>query len=281
MKQFLKKSMLLILAVCLVLPFGLILSACGKRDVWTPPKRIVLALPENVHVEYTNDWLKGDSSLPSYCVLMKSGNLYYVKTPHKYYSSNRLEVYVKANLKNGVEFSGPQYSQGHISACWNDYSNSWVLAKDETQFGESYAYHANDQNGSVYYKGTDFLNSGYGDVNHPYDNGVTDKYGYTHTATKLENETVTVGDKQVECVVWEYSFTTSDPTVYSREKFWFEAQTGITIQRSSITYSSANQSLDAEENIGLKATYFSITDTMQGYLESINRWPAPNFSSYH
>ena len=216
-------------------------------------------------------------------VLVKEGDLYYVKTPHKNYHYNRLEVFVKANLKNAVEFAGESYGQGHISASWNDYTNQWLLAADEEQNGESYAWHANDQNGSVYYTGIGFLDSGYGDVNHPYDNGVTSSGGYTHTATQKDNETVTLESGQrIECVVWEYSFTTSDPEVYSHEKFWFEAQTGITIKWSSVLSSSEDQSLDAEENVGFTATYFATNETMESYLrrEDVNRWPAPDFSSY-
>ena len=235
-------------------------------------------MPTNLHVEYTNDWLNGDSLLPSYCVLFKENNTYYVKTPTNY-SSDRLEVMVKTNLKNAVQLDSPQYTQGHISARWNDHSNTWQLATQDTNYGP---WHANDHNGTVYYKGIAFLDSGYGDVNHPYDNGVTDKNGYTHTATQKENQTLTLASgHQVECVVWEYSFTTSDSNTWSKEKFWFEKNTGITIKRSSITPSSAEQNLDDDANIGLIATYFAINETLQAYLTGVDRWPAVDFSSYN
>lgn len=278
-----KRIFSFLLAFVLLVTCGVCLTACVKKGGWEQPKRIVLSLPENLHVEYLNYSIKGDALLPGYCVLVKEGDLYYVKTPHKNYHYNRLEVFVKANLKNAVEFAGESYGQGHISASWNDYTNQWLLAADEEQNGESYAWHANDQNGSVYYTGIGFLDSGYGDVNHPYDNGVTSSGGYTHTATQKDNETVTLESGQrIECVVWEYSFTTSDPEVYSHEKFWFEAQTGITIKWSSVLSSSEDQSLDAEENVGFTATYFATNETMESYLsrEDVNRWPVPDFSNY-
>ena len=277
-------SFILAFACIITCTCGLCLTACTRGGTWEHPKRIALSLPDNLHVEYTNHWLKGDSLLPSYCILVKEGNFYYVKTPHKYYYYDRLEVYVKTDLKNAVEFAGPDYAQSLISARWSDYTNSWISAADDSETAPNAPeWHANDKNGSVYYTGIGFLDSGYGDVNHPYDNGVTSSQGYTHTATQKENQTLTLeSGQQVECVVWEYSFTTSDEDTWSKEKFWFEANTGITIQRSSITSSSENQSLDADENIGLKATYFATDETMQSYLsqDGVDRWPAPDFSIY-
>ncbi len=265
--------------VCII-ACSICFTACGGNG-WEAPKRIVQSLPETVHVEYSNT---GVSTLPSYCILVKEGNLYYVKTPHKYYSSNRLEVLVKANLKNGVVLDEPQYSQGHISARWSDYENKWVSATEDSGTSPNAPeWHANDQNGSVYYTGIGFLDVGYGSVNHTYENGVTDKNGYTHTATQVENQTVTLASgQQVECVVWEYSFTTSDPNSWTKEKYWFEKNTGITIKMTSTFPSSLNQSLDADDNIDLVATYFATNETMESYLSQpgIDKWPVPDFSSY-
>ena len=264
---------LILTSLCLILCLS-IFTGCLGGNVWEAPKRITLSLPEKLHVEYVNSAIKGDALLPGYCVLVKEGNLYYVKAPTTY-SSDRLEVIVKDNLQNA------QYDRSFISARWDDYSNAWQIASDDTNYD---GWHANDHNGSVYYKGLGFLDSGYGDVNHPYDNGVTDKNGYTHTATQKENQIITLqSGQEVECVVWEYSFTTSDEDTWSKEKFWFEKDTGVTIQRSSVYPSSANQSLDAEENIGLKATYFATNETMQSYLEKpgVDRWPIPDFSNFN
>jgi len=279
-----KKILSFILTLVCILTCGFCFSGCLNNGGWEPPHRISLSLPDKVHVEYTNHWLRGESSLPNYCILVKEGNLYYVKTPHEYYSYTRLEVLEKVNLNNPVILDDPIYSQGYISARWNDTANNWISATDDTDTSPNAPeWHANDKNNSVYSTGISFLDVGYGDVNHLYENGVTDKYGYTHTATKLENETLTLeSGQEVECVIWEYTFTTSDPTNYSKEKFWFEANTGITIKKTSITASSSNQSLDANENIGLIATYFATNETMQSYLSrsDINRWPIPDFSNY-
>ena len=272
-----KKVLSFILTFVCIISCGLMFTACLNNNHWEPPKRIALSMPENLHVEYTNHWLKGDALLPSYCVLVKEGNLYYVKAPTDY-SSDRLEVMVKENLQNA------QYDRSFISARWAYLEGGvevWQTAPDDTNYD---GWHANDHNGTVYFKGLGFLDSGYGDVNHTYENGVTDAYGYTYTSTQKENETLTLeSGQEVECVVWEFNFTTSDTDTYSKEKFWFEKNTGITIQRSSITASSSNQSLDAEENIGLKATYFATNETMQSYLEKVgvDRWPAPDFSMYN
>ena len=273
-----KKLVSLMLIFVCIFSFGIALSGCRKRTGWQAPQRIVLKLPNKLHVEYQNNSFKGDALLPGYCVLVKEGNLYYVKTPHKYYHYNRLEVFVKTDLKKAVEFAGPNYGQGHISACWNDYTNSWQTADQETD----YEWQANDQNGSVYYTGIGFLDSGYGDVNHTYENGVADRNGYKFTATQKDNETVTLASGQtVECVVWEYEAWFSDDN-WGKEKFWFEATTGITIKRTYVSPSSTSQSLDDDSNIGLVATYFATNETMQSYLSKVgvDRWPAPDFSSY-
>lgn len=274
-----KKIVSLSLALVLVFACTICLSACGNREVWTPPKRVSLNLPDKVHVEYINDRISGDALLPGYCVLVKEGDQYYVKAPTTY-SSNRLEVFEKINLTNAVVFDKPQYSQGYISARWNDYNNTWVSAADDSYTSPNAPeWHANDQNNHVYYTGIAFLDSGYGDINHTYENGVADSNGYKHTATQKDNETLTIGSNQVECIVWEYEAYFSEDN-WSKEKFWLDADTGIMLKRTSVLPSSQNQSLDAAENIGLKATYFSKTETMQDYLTSIDRWPAPDFSDY-
>ena len=270
-----KKILAIVLAVLLVLPVMVTFTACRSKGGWQAPKRVSLTLPDKLHVEYVNYSIKGDSTLPGYCVLVKEGNLYYVKTPHKYYHYNRLEVFVKTNLKNAVEFAGQAYGQGHISASWSDGTNTWRTAAEET----GNQWQANDQNGSVYYTGIGFLDVGYGDVNHLYENGVANSNGHKFTATQLANETLTIGTNQVECVVWEYEEYFSS-TNWGKSKFWFDAETNITLKKTEIYPSSENQDLDAEENVGFKATYFSKNETLQNYLTSIERWPAPDFSAY-
>ena len=265
-----KKIFSLVAAVFCVLMCNFCLTGCGNREVWERPQRVKLSLPDTLHVEYINN---GELSMYGYCTLVKDGNEYYVKTPTKYYSSNRLEVYEKVDLKNAVELAEPIYGQGYISACWNSYTNSWLLATDESS-----PWHANDQNNSVYMKGMSWLDYGYGDVNHPYENGVADENGYKHTATQKENETVTIGSNHVECVVWEYEFIGND--IWSKSKYWFDAETNILLKQSSVYPSSQNQSLDADENVGIKATYFSKTVNMQNYLTANNRWPKPDFANY-
>ena len=272
-----KKIFSCLFALICVFTCGLAFTGCGKKEPWTPPRRVTLALPDKLHVEYVNPSIKGDSTLPGYCVLVKEGDYYYVKTPTKNYSSNRLEVYIKVNLKTPVEFEGPEYGQAYISACYND--SAWLLAKDETQAGGyRYDYWANDQNASVYYTGTGFLDSGYGYINHSYDNGVTDKNGYRHYVEQKANETLTIGGKQIVCEVWEYEFT-HNGEVSSRAKYWVEAETKVMLQTS--TCYDAESNLNDEENIGLRATYFSTNETMQSYLGSVDRLPAPDFSNYN
>ena len=275
------KKRVLSLAVLFVFAFLCVgfQAACGKREVWTAPKRISLTLPERVHVEYFNNRISGSASLPNYCVLVKEGDIYYVKTPTTY-SSDRLEVIEKVNLQNAVEFAGEKYGQGYISARWNDYTSSWDTADSETELTpNASSWHANDRNNHVYYTGVAFLDMGYGDVNHIYDNGVANANGYKHTATQKDNETLSIGGNEVLCVVWEYEAYFGEDN-WSRARYWFDAETGITLKQASIYPSSANQDLSADENVGFKATYFSKTETLADYLTSIERYPAPDFSSY-
>ena len=269
-----KKIIASLLLIAFIVPAIFAFSACGKQP-YSSPKRVSLKLPDKLHVEYVNNTIKGDATLPGYCVLVKEGDLYYIKTPHKYYFYNRLEVFVKTNLKNAVEFAGEAYGQGHISARWNEYTNSWQTAEEETDN----QWHANDQNGSVYYNGIGFLDVGYGDVNHLYKNGVTDSNGYKFTATQKENETITIGTNQVECVVWEYEAYFSENN-WTRSKYWFDLETNITLKKTEVYPSSENLDLDAEANVGFEATYFSKSETMQSYLTSVERWPAPDLSAY-
>ena len=266
-----KKILSLVLALVCIMSCGLFFTACGGSG-WEKPKRVVLSLPQNLHVEYTNVPIKGDALLPGSCVLIKEGDLYYVKAPTTY-SSDRLEVMVKENLQTA------QYDRSFISARWAYLPSGveeWQTAPNDTNYD---GWHANDANGHVYFTGLGFLDSGYGDVNHPYENGVTDKNGYTYTATQKDNQTLTLASgHQVECVVWEFSFTTSDEDTWSKEKFWFEKNTGVTIKRTS-----AEQDLDDDSNIGLIATYYATNETLQSYLSqpSVDRWPAPDFSSFN
>lgn len=274
-----KKIMSFLLAFICFISCGLCLTSCKNKDVWTFPKRISLNLSNKLHVEYINTPIIGDSSLPSYCVLVKEGNYYYVKTPTTY-QSDRLEVYEKTNLNNAVEFAGSDYGQGYISARWSDYTNTWISASDDLETTPNAPeWHANDKNNHVYSVGIAFLDSGYGDINHIYENGVADNDGHKYTATQISYETLTIDSKQIECEVWEYEeYHSAD--VWRKAKYWFEAETHIVLKQTTVMPSSENQSLDADENIGLQASYFSKTDTMESYLTSINRWPVSDFSSY-
>jgi len=275
-----KKIIDVMLAFVCIISCGVCLTACGNKETWHAPQRVHLSLTDKVHVEYINNAISGDSTLPSYCVLVKEGNQYYIKTPHKYYQSNRLEVFVKTNLTNAVEFAGAEYSQGHISARWDDYANAWISAADDSDTSPNAPeWHANDENGSVYYTGIAFLDSGYDDVNHIYENGVADSNGHKYTATRLEDTILAVGENNVNCVVWEYEeYHSAD--IWKKAKYWFDAETNIILKQTTVYPSSENQSLDADENVGFKATYFSKTETLQDYLTSIGRWPAPDFSNY-
>ena len=274
-----KKIMSLMMMLVLIVTCGFYLTACKNKEVWTFPKRITLALSDKLHVEYENYSIKGFSTLPGYCVLVKDGDSYYVKTPTTY-SSNRLEVYEKINLKNAVEFSGESYGQGYISARWDDYSNTWVSAADDVNTSPANPqWHANDQNNHVYSVGIAFLDAGYDDINHIYENGVTNQYGSKYTATQKTNETLTIGSNQVECEVWEYEEYHGEDN-WEKCKYWFEKETKVILKQSTIYASSTNKNLDADENVGFRATYFSKTETMQSYLSSVGRSPAPNFSNY-
>ncbi len=62
-------------------------------------------------------------------------------------------------------------------------------------------------------------------------------------------------------------------------KYWFEAETKIALKETYIS-KGENESLDSDEEVLLIANYFSKTDTMQKYLSSIGRYPAPDFSTY-
>ncbi len=275
-----RKILSFMLALVCILTCGFCLTACGNRTVWERPQRVKLVLPDKLHVEYVNETIGGDSTLPGYCTLVKEGKEYYVKTHHKYYHYNREEVYEKVDLNNAVVFDTPDYAQGYISARWDSYSNRWISAADDSETTPNApSWHANDQNNRVFWTGYSFLDSGYNNINHIYENGVVDANGNKFTATQKANETLTIGANHVECVVWEYEEYFSADT-WGKYKYWLDKETNIVLKQTSVYPSSQNQSLDADENIGLQATYFSKNENMQDYLASVDRNPKPDFSSY-
>lgn len=278
-----KRIFSLLLVLVSVVACSISLSACGNTSIITTPQRVHLSLKQKLHVEYENS----NASLPACCILVKEDNCYYIKTPQPLYP-DRTEVFEKVNLNNAINFAGEEYAQGYISAHWSDYSENhgWISAASETDLTPSNSrWHANDRNNHVYSVGISFLDYGYGDINHPYENGVADANGHKYTATQLSDAQITIhnyfGETNVNCVVWEYEEYHSENN-WRKSKYWLDAETNIVLKQTTIYPSSDNQDLDADENIRLKATYFDKTNmwSMDSYLESINRNPTPDFSNF-
>ncbi|MBO4726443.1 MAG: hypothetical protein J5598_02475 [Clostridia bacterium] len=106
-------------------------------------------------------------------------------------------------------------------------------------------------------------------------------YGHKYTATRVEDAIIKVGESNVNYVVWKYEEYHSEDN-WRKAKYWLDAETNIVLKKTTVYPSSTNPSLDADENIGLQATYFDKTNgwTMNTYLETIDRNPAPDFSNF-
>ena len=262
-----RKILSFMLAFVCIITCGLCLSACGNKDIEPISQRISINLTDKVAVEYEKINIYNDTA-----IFVKDGNEYYIKAKN-IHGTDREEIFMKRDLSNIVfedEYGGWYF----ISA---RYDNQWISASEDGIYAPKIA---NDKNQNAYTNAEYALRTGYSDINHVYENGVADRDGHKYTATQKENETLTIGGKQIECVVWEYEEYHSEDN-WKKEKFWFEAETKIVLKQTFISSLTENQSLDADENVQLLAKYFSKTDTMQNYLTSIERYPAPDFSSYN
>ena len=282
-RVFLKVSLMSIVS------FMLFNACIFHKEPWSPLQRVMLTIPEKLRIEYQNNGevFTGDSQVhtPNLCVLVKDGDLYYVKVP-TVYSSNRYEVMKKDNLQNPlVDFvpDSPAFAQSYITAAWVGGTNSWLRADADEASPNAPHWHANDENNHVYYVGISFLNHGYESINHPYDNGVQNSRGSKYTSTQLGNETLTIGSVDVECVAWEYEEYHAEDN-WLLEKYWLEKDSNIVLKKNSI-YSSnlvQNQNIDDDANTRFRATYFSKDSSisMNEHLSSIERAPEPDFSGF-
>jgi len=158
-------------------------------------------------------------------VFVKDGNEKYVKQPSEY-SSNRLEVYIKENLTVPVVFDTNDNAQNWISARLNS-SDEWVCADEDDDGGTPNVphWHSNDKNCQVYHEAESTTRTGYRRINIPYDQEYV-------TITQLENETITIGDNAVECVVWKYTYdnTSVDVPMAEEYTYWYAKDTGVFLQ---------------------------------------------------
>lgn len=244
--------------IIFVLTFScmIMFTACGG-DVWEPPHNVVQNLPDKIHVEYASDDYYTT-------IFIKDGNEYYCKGKN-IHGYDRDEIYMRRDLSHEVCVAEGYGGWGFITARWNSYSEpeTWLLAADDlgTSPNEP-AWHANDKNQNTYTNAEYKTRHGYSDVN----SALLD--GETHKVTKLENQTITVGENQVECVVWVYEFD-YDGT-YSKSKYWFAADTGVYLKGLSVYDREANIDTDGSTYGHPIATYYKVGDSMDTALATIS-----------
>ena len=237
------KILSFILAFALVLTYTVCLSACSG-DVVTIPSRVSESLPNKVWVEYGN------------VVLAKDGNDYYVESA-VYSMSSRGEVYIKENLTNPVG-SGDE-AQNYISARWD---GGWIYAYDD---GILDTYHANSDNHSAM---MGFVNSKSGPCSSEW---MFRGYSAVNDTTIISvvqkpNQTITVGENEVECEVWECTFDYFG--TYSKTKYWFAADSHVYLK--SLSIEDRNQDIDTDGTVDTthQATFYQVGVPMSDVLAS-------------
>ena len=250
------------LALVCVITCGFCFAACngGYEEI---ELNIRQNLPDKLHVEYG-----------SRIVYVKDGNDIYGRSG-VYSMSGREEVYIRQDLQDGV-FYWQGEGQHFISARWT--GSEWERA-DNDSFQEN-GWIANDENHSC-------IGGNVNNVQGPY----TSKYmfhGYidvnslldTMTATKLENETLTLASGQrVECEVWQTVFEYNDS--YERCKYWFAANSHIYLKGLWTQDREADIDTEGSNYSMPEATYYAVGENMEDFLQTLD--PArtkPDFSPW-
>lgn len=245
--------------VCIV-SCSIMFSACGGGNP-IPDDLIVAHLPDKVHVEYAAN-----------CFYVKDGNDIYSSSP--VYSSDRQEVFLRENLSTAYITDLTYGDQMFATARWT--GTAWQTAKDDAIYED---WIANDKNHTTVYGSikdphwrfgpatSHNMYYGYSDVNGAW---MSEK----SSVTQLANQNVTVGENQVECVVFEYVFEYGD--VYNKTKYWYALDSGIYIK--SLSISDKTKNIDTEGTPGeTSAIYYKTGETMDSVLTAKGRGAVPVF----
>lgn len=218
--------------------------------------RITMNFPDKVWVEYNS------------IVFAKDGKDIFASS--MVYWSDRREVYLREDISDPIA-TWHGSGQYYITARWT--GETWQLATDEGRIaGEEYdevnnqTWIANDKNHQVVYGYVDrkhgactsgYVYRGYSDVNTPYESD-------SFTIVQLDNQTITVGEDEVECIVWEYTF--DNDGVYGKTRYWFAADSHIFIKEM---YTS-NRDADIETGGSVQncATLYKVGVAMEQVLQS-------------
>ncbi|MBQ8468450.1 MAG: hypothetical protein IJ542_01700 [Clostridia bacterium] len=244
------KKLLTILA-CFMLAFtSLAFAACGKKSD-----------PISYRIQYVNlsqFWIEAEGK-----VYAKDGQYEFAQGCH-----HGSDIFAKQNLRNEV-FPQPGYGgQGYITAAWN--GTNWIIADDyqENNFNSESMYEfVNHRYGPGAYRWT---SRGISDVNNITDNPAV-------TVTQLDNETITVGEDNVECIVWDYVY--EHGTTYNHQLFYFAKDSHICL----LEYYTSDKTEEVKDdsNIDFQVTLYKVGVSMNEVLTAKGRTPAPNMNAWN
>ena len=245
MKKFLS------IVACFMLAFtSFAFVACKKSEPYEPPRRVVQALPDKLHVEYDTYGV----------VFVKDGNEYYCVASNVH-GAHRSPMYMKNELTNEY-FVEPGYGGwDFITAIRNYEDNGWVVAN---------GWHEDDKNRTTHSNAEYKTRTGYIDVNID-----TDIYT-SATVTQLSNQTLTLAsNQQVECVVWDYVYENGD--TYGHHRYWYAVDTGVFIKEMYTSNKNAN--IETTGTLESIATYYAVGESMDAVLTT-KGLSKPDLSEY-
>ena len=161
-----KKIFAFVLAFMFILPCALLLTACGKKDPYVPPRNVVQRLPEKIHVEYGST------------IFVKDGNEYYL-SGENIHRTTVDEVYMKDGLTHEVFVTDRWGGMLYITAYYDDNT---------------------DDNHNTYTNSEELTRQGYSEVNSP-----LDSYTITKLADQTVAVGTNEVECEVWLAVWEYN----------------------------------------------------------------------------
>ena len=252
-----KKRILGILLALVMTASCIALCGCfGNRDVDPIPKRIELNLPDKIYYKCIDNTL---TDYTAYATIIKDGNEYYVKAPTRYYTSSRLEVYVKDGLQHEACVAEGYGGWGFISARWDYSTNAWIIADNDGIYAP---WHANDYNQDAWYAAKGKFEKGYSDVNTLLETNIT--------VTQLANERLVIDGRSIDCIVWEYVYENGN--IYNKSKHWYASETHVCLQINEVFDKEAN--IDSSEYKRFYATLYVVGVDMLDALADLDE-PRP------
>ena len=240
---------ILSIVACFVLAFAVSLTfvGCGGKG-WEPNYRIKFVELDKYWVEYNNGR-----------VYAKDGQ--FVFSQGNFYGN---DVFIKENLSGEYFVVEPYGGQGYVTALWND---GWQIATN---------WNENDRNNSSVYE---FINSrpgiytylkyGYSDVNNITENP-------SITVTQLDNDVLTIGTDDVECLVFDYVYDNGN--VYGHNLYYYALDSHVCLK--ALYTSNRNADIATSGSVELEATLYKVGVAMNTILTQKERTPAPDMSAY-